>query len=243
MLLLSTFTPWLLLGFLAQHLCLSSGARDKGRSAAQKPPAQGLAPVVERAQRSGGRSEGATRYKFHIKDGMQCAWTVISVGDRVKLSVKCENPRARVEGGETDLSCDYYAKPQTCPGFQTDPKGFWKQVARALKRLQRKVCRDERALVKAGMCKRAPGDAHFKLDVFSSVASAQSGVDITVPTRPRTSTSPPTASTATTTTQAPRGTTSCKGRADHQKTAEEYCSSSWASLCSFLLSMVQNEDC
>uniref|UniRef100_A0A672ZVT4 Fibroblast growth factor binding protein 1b n=1 Tax=Sphaeramia orbicularis TaxID=375764 RepID=A0A672ZVT4_9TELE len=210
MLLLRTSTLWLLLAFLAQLVCLSSGARDKGRGVSQSAAAQSAAPAAGRAQRSGAKSGGATRGKFPIKDGMQCTWTAKDVGDRVKLSVKCENPRARVEGGETDLSCEYYAKPQTCPGFQSDPKAFWKQVGRALKRLQRKVCRDERALVKAGMCKRAPRDAHFKLDMFSSVVSAQSGED---------------------------------GRADHRKTAEEYCSSSWASLCSFFLSMVQSEDC
>ncbi|XP_022593803.1 fibroblast growth factor-binding protein 1 [Seriola dumerili] len=224
MLLLRTFAPWLLLAFLGQQVSLSSGARNKTRGADKT-----VVPTTGRAQRSGNKGAATGRGKFSLKDEMQCTWGARDMGDTVRLSVKCEDPKARVKGGITDMECEYTAKPQSCRGYGSDPKGFWKQVARAIKRLQGKVCKDERALVKAGMCKRAPRDAHFKLDITSSVISAQSGDPETPPPLPTRSTS--------------AGPTACTGRADHRKTAEEYCNSSWASVCSFFFSMLQGEDC
>ncbi|XP_028265138.1 fibroblast growth factor-binding protein 1-like [Parambassis ranga] len=216
MLLLRTFAPWLLLAFLGQQVYLSSGAAEK---------------LPGRAQRSGAKSAATGQGKFSTKDKTQCTWSAKDVGDNVKLLVKCENPEARATGGTTDLrTCEYTGKPQRCPGYQSDPKGFWKQVARALKRLQSKACRDQSALVRAGMCKRAPRDAHFKLDPTSSRTSSQAEVVRAPPP-----TQPPRSASS--------GPTACTRRADHRKTAEEYCSSSWASVCTFFLSMLQSEDC
>lgn len=217
--LLRTVSPWLLLAVLGLQVSLSSGAH-----AADK--------LSRRAQRSGRKGDAATgKGKFSLKNKMQCTWSARENRNIVKLSVKCENPEARTKGGVTDLSCEYNAKPQSCPGYQSDPRGFWRQVGRALNKLQGKVCKEERALVKARMCRRAPREAHFKLDVSSSVTSAQSGEPKILPARPT--------STSTTTSTA---TTACTKRADHRKASEEYCSS-WASVCSFFLSMVQSEDC
>eukprot|EP00064_Thunnus_orientalis_P020932 superscaffoldBa00006055_g21084 len=238
MLLLRTLAPCLLMAFLAQQVSLSSGARGKGRTAEERGADRTVTPAPGRAQRSGGKgaapAAAATgRGKFSTKDKMQCTWGARDVGDTVKLSVKCENPEARVKGGVTELRCDYNAKPQSCPGYQSDPRGFWKQVARALKKLKGKLCKDDRALVRTGMCKRAPRDAHFKLDISSSVASAQSG-DVEPPRPPP----PRRASTA-----APAGSTACTRRADHRQKAEEYCNNAWASVCSFFFSMLQSDDC
>lgn len=205
MLLLRTFAPCLLLlVFLGQQVSLSCGARSKKRG----------------VDNTGNKT---SRGKFSIKGKVQCTWGARDVGDTVTLSVKCENPETR----SSTLMCQYIAKPQSCPGYLSDNRGFWKQVARALSRLQGKVCTDEHALVKAGMCKRAPRDAHFKLDTVSSVTSAETGHRGTPPPPPARSTS-----------AAP---TACTGRADHRKTAEEYCSSSWASVCSFFFSMLQSD--
>ncbi|XP_070777906.1 fibroblast growth factor-binding protein 1-like [Enoplosus armatus] len=226
MLLLRTFAPWLLLAFIGQQVSLSSGARNKNRGADKTVTAAG------RAQRSGNKPAARGRGKLSIKDKMQCTWEARDVGDTVRLSVKCENREARIKGGVTDLECQYNAKPQSCPGYQSDPKAFWKQVARAFKKLQGKVCVDERALVRTGMCKRAPRDAHFKLDINSSVSSGQSGdPEALKPLPPR--------STST----AAAGPTACTGRADHRKRAEEHCSSSWASVCAFFFSMLQSDEC
>ncbi|KAM7009161.1 fibroblast growth factor-binding protein 1-like [Tautogolabrus adspersus] len=228
--LLQTLAPWLLLVFLGQQVSVSSGARNKNREADKT-----VTSAPGRAQRSGNKSSAATgRGKFAItKDKMKCTWGAKDVGDTVKLSVKCENPEARIKGGTTDIECDYNGKPQRCPGYQSDPKGFWKQVARAFKRLQGKACHDARALVRAGMCKRAPRDAHFKLDISSSVASSQSGgmsEDLQPPPPPR-----PTKSS-------PYGPTACTGVEQQRRKAEENCGK-WASLCTFLFSMLQSDDC
>uniref|UniRef100_A0A3Q3IP01 Uncharacterized protein n=1 Tax=Monopterus albus TaxID=43700 RepID=A0A3Q3IP01_MONAL len=166
------------------------------------------------AQRNANKPAATVRGKF-TTNKMQCTWGARDVRDTVKLSVKCENPEAQ---------CEYTGKPESCPGYLSDPRGFWKQVARALKRLKDKVCTDERAVVKAGMCKRAPRYAHFKL---SSVMLSQF--------RDRETSTPPPPSSIT------ADPTPCTGRADHRKRAEEYCSSSWASVCAFLFSVVQRD--
>lgn len=207
MLLLRTFAPCLLLAVLGQQVSLSSAAADQ---------------LPGRAQRSGGKSAAAGQGKFSTKDRTQCTWSAKDVGDDVRLLVKCENPEERTAGG----SCEYTGKPQRCPGYRSDPRGFWKQVGRALKRLQGRACRDRSALVRTGMCKRAPRDAHFKLDPSTSRTSSQAE-DVRAP-QP---------------TQPPRGPTACTGRAHHRKTAAEHCGSSWASVCTFFLSMLQSEDC
>ncbi|XP_053713170.1 fibroblast growth factor-binding protein 1-like [Synchiropus splendidus] len=166
-----------------------------------------------------GRVSGATN-KFTNKDKMQCTWNATGPEEKMTLSVTCENPEARIIGGETDLQCDYNGRPALCPGFRSNPRVYWKQVARALKRLQGKLCKDRRALVKAGTCKSAPRDTHFKLVLGSAVSSAQSGgIDI-----------PP-----------PPGSTVCTRT--HRQTAEEYCSHTWASVCTFFLAMLQKENC
>ncbi|XP_072319205.1 fibroblast growth factor-binding protein 1-like [Eucyclogobius newberryi] len=232
MLLLRTAFPWILLSILAL-LSLCSGARDRSRS-----------KTVTRAQRSG---TGPSRGRFTLKSGLQCTWSTADTSDGVKMSVRCENPQARVHGGVTHVQCEYKAKPQSCPGYQSNPKAYYKQVSRALKKLQGGLCRDERALVRAGVCKRAR-QAHFKLDTNTAVFSAQAGIDPT----PRPKSSSTTVSTTTRTTTrttastapAPGGTPAdCRGRADHREVAEEYCSSSWASVCAFFFSMLQSEDC
>ncbi|XP_034452150.1 fibroblast growth factor-binding protein 1-like [Hippoglossus hippoglossus] len=226
LLLLRTLAPWMLLAFLGHQVTLCSGARNKTRGA-DKP----VNPPAGRGQRSGHDKGAATgRGKFTLKDKTQCTWGARDLGQAVRLSVKCENPEARVTGGTTAMECKYDGKPQSCPGYLSDPKGFWKQVARAFKRLQGKVCKDQRSLVRAGMCKRAPRDAHFKLDRSSSVASSQGG-------DPKTTAAPRPRTTSTTTTSTGQDCTR------HQKTAEQYCSSSWASVCSFFFSMVQSDDC
>ncbi|XP_021175958.2 fibroblast growth factor-binding protein 1 [Fundulus heteroclitus] len=161
--------------------------------------------------------------KFSTRDGMRCTWSAGEAGDAVKVRVHCETSGARGHGGITETSCEYLGRPRSCAGYYSDPKAFWKQAARAFKKLQRKVCADRRALVRVGMCRRAPGEAHLRLDPNSVKKSTSA------PTTPP----PPLHAT----------TAACVKRADHQRTAEEYCSSSWASVCAFLMSLVQSEDC
>ncbi|XP_029294189.1 fibroblast growth factor-binding protein 1 [Cottoperca gobio] len=229
MFLLKTFAPLLLLAFLGQQVSLSSSARNKNRGADKTVTA-----APGREQRSGNKSAASGRGKFSINNQMQCTWGAKDVEDTVRLSVKCEDREARIKGGVTDIRCEYNAKPQSCPGYTSNRKGFWRQVSRLLKRLQGNVCNSKHMVVKASMCKRAPRDAHFKLDIHSSQILEQSGEDNTrAPLLPR----------ANSTAAAPVRTTACTVRANHRKTAEENCSGSWASVCNFFLSMLQSDDC
>ncbi|KAF7666742.1 hypothetical protein LDENG_00093190 [Lucifuga dentata] len=233
MILLRTFASCLLFSIVVQQVSLTAGARKDDHRERRVSTVGGI------ARRSGDVSEVTGRGKF-TKDKMKCTWTAREVEEKVKVSVVCEDPVARRQGGVTDLWCNYYGKPRSCPAYASNPSGFWKQVSRAFKRLQGKACSDDRALVKAGMCKRAPREAHFKLDISSSVAAAQSGGESeTRPPRPR----PHVPTTAAPTGQTFAGGEGCAEGTDHRKTADEYCSSSWASVCSFFLSMLQSGDC
>lgn len=248
MLLLRTLAPWLLFAFLAQQVSVSSGEREKGRRGSAEEPG-GAGQSAGSASPGKSRREGkaaAPRGKFSVKDKMRCTWVAREGREAVKLAVDCDSPEARATGGVSSLSCAYVGNPKTCPGYSDNPAGFWKQVARAIKRLQAKVCVDQRTLVRAGMCKRAPREAHFKLDIHSAVAAAQQPEE---PKTPRPGPRTPATTATTTTTTASTGTSdgpmagsSCTDRANRRKLAEEYCSS-WASLCSFFFTMLESGDC
>uniref|UniRef100_A0A8C8A5H0 Fibroblast growth factor-binding protein 1 n=1 Tax=Oryzias sinensis TaxID=183150 RepID=A0A8C8A5H0_9TELE len=188
------------------------------------PHSGGKNKQKRRAQRDGAAIAGSG--KFSTADKMQCKWNTRNAGPEVILRVTCEPAGTKIPS----RSCEYTAKPQSCLGYQSDPKGFWKQVGRALKRLKGKLCEDERALVKAGMCKSEPRDAHFKLDTRGSPTAAQ-------PREADNFTAPPGLRITSV------GPTACAKRADHSKTAEEYCGSSWGSFCAFLFSILLSEDC
>ncbi|XP_017296174.1 fibroblast growth factor-binding protein 1 [Kryptolebias marmoratus] len=192
-----------------------------------------VAPLQQQRLSAAGRAPGPAggpvsgRGRFSTSDRMQCTWTARDAGDSVNLRVRCQNPEARVAGGITDMSCEYRGRPRSCPAFGSDPRGFWKQVGRALRKLRARLCRDERAPVRAGMCRRAPGDVNFLLDVDSLEFSAQSGEPQTPSPAPAPAALP----------------TSCTGPADQRRTAEEHCSGAWASVCSFFMSMLQTDAC
>ncbi|CAF92143.1 unnamed protein product [Tetraodon nigroviridis] len=199
------------------------GGQVRASSAERSGAGPSAAAARSRAQGRGSKSSESRRGKFLIHEekdtGMQCRWVAHDVPDAVRLSVECENPQARVRGGVTDLQCEYTGKPQLCPGYQSSPEGFWKQVSRAFRKLQGKVCYDVRALVRTGMCKSAPRGALFKLDVDSSVVSAQSGGET-----PRPGTPAPAA---------------CAEQA--RRKAQERCDSSWVSLCALFFSMLEGD--
>ncbi|KAM3864782.1 fibroblast growth factor-binding protein 1-like [Diretmus argenteus] len=245
MLLLRTLAPWLLVAFLAQQVSPSSGARERGRHNNKED--RGEETVEDRGEErkvSGrGGKAAATRGKFSTKNKMRCTWAAREDGDVVTLGIDCKHEEAsRV------TRCEYTAKPASCPGYGSNPAGFWKQVARALKKMKDDLCSNHKALVKAGMCKRAPRDAHFKLDTGSAAASPAQEPDdrMRQPETPgtRTPSSAITRPTAAVLAPGRPATTgrSCTERADQRELAEEYCSSSWASLCTFFFTMVQGAD-
>lgn len=152
--------------------------------------------------------KGVFKGKFSTKDKTHCTWLATGE-DAFTLGVTCK------KGGDTFV-CEYTARPTACPDYASNVKQYWKQIARALKK-QKVLCKDPKALVKAGMCRRAPKVAHFKLSDTPSK-------------HPDSSTPSPASS----------GGKSCT---DYQKQrAEEYCSTSWSSLCTLFFSMVQGGD-
>lgn len=208
--LLRTFAPWVLVLLLGNHVCASPGERSGADDSVTEAPRRG--------QARGSKSSATGRGKFSTigeeDRKMQCTWVAGDVPDGVRISVNCEDPGARITGGVTQLGCQYNGKPQLCPGYQSNPKSFWKQVARAFKKLPSRVCSDDRALVKTSLCKGAPRAAHFKLDLGTSVVSAQSGEG----------TPEPSACTA-----------------QSRRKAEENCNSSWVGLCELFFSMVERD--
>ncbi|KAJ8382685.1 hypothetical protein SKAU_G00034630 [Synaphobranchus kaupii] len=182
---------------------------DRGnKERVPKPPSIQLPDQKEKEQKSPS-VKGVFKGKFSTKDKTQCTW-VATGEDMFTLGVNCKK-------GLDTFDCEYKARPAACPEYASRVKVYWKQIARSLKK-QKALCKDPAAFVKAGMCKRAPKVAHFKLNNTPSEL-------------PESSTpSPP----------------SSEGKActAYQKQrAEEYCSTSWSSLCNLFFSMIQNEDC
>ncbi|KAJ3614103.1 hypothetical protein NHX12_017679 [Muraenolepis orangiensis] len=272
MVLLKTSVLCVLLACLAQQVCPSAGARGKARAEKRRDDDDGQ--KARDGSWSGGRAErvpvsgsrGAdkgmrsTEPKGRFsKDDMQCTWASRKESDgAVGLQVACRNSDA----ARPAKSCEYTGYPASCPGYVSNPAGFWKQVSRALKRMQGKLCEDTNAPVRAGMCKRAPKDAHFR---FGRRAPRPVRPDTTTPrpvrpdtttprpVRPDTTTPRPRSSSSTrrpvrpdtTRSNEPDESTPAEGQkcVNKQTLSEEYCNSEWASVCSFLFSIVDSSDC
>ncbi|XP_071398670.1 fibroblast growth factor-binding protein 1-like [Centroberyx affinis] len=201
MALLTHVTVLLLLACMSQQLVLISCQGRRGRAA-------GRGRERDRGQKEGRQHPKSVgplpvRGELVAKDKSQCTW-VATGQELLTLSVTCRN-------GDRRFSCEYVAKPAACPQYASNPRLYWKQIGRALKK-QRKLCRDGGAAVRAGVCRKAPGDAHFRMAA-----------------------PPPSPNSRPATVKA------CKP--DNKKLAEEYCSDSWSSFCTFFFVMVQNDDC
>lgn len=208
-----------LLACMAQHV--SEAGSDKGRDKRGKTEANAKG------------NDNVQKGKFTTKDKAQCTWKAEGT-DTYFMTVTCNK-------GKDTRECTYTARPDSCLGYSGNKKGYWKQIARALKK-QKKLCQDPAALIKAGMCKRAPEDAHFKLETPTNPDLTKAVPTInSVHGRKQVSTS---TKRTTTTVSTPAGATdtSCTERVDHTKLAEEKCGS-WASLCNFFFSIVQSSDC
>uniref|UniRef100_A0A9J7XB38 Fibroblast growth factor binding protein 1a n=1 Tax=Cyprinus carpio carpio TaxID=630221 RepID=A0A9J7XB38_CYPCA len=173
--------------------------RDRGRRA----------QADAKGKRRGQRNESGLKGRFSLKDGARCSWRAARGGDAFVLRVTCKN-------GAKTFGCEYVAEPTACEQYTSNTKAYWKQIARSLKK-QRRLCRDSTAMVKAGMCRSAPADAHFRLK----------------DTRPSSRVPlPPTA-----------GNNHCPERIERLKEAEEHCSRAWSSLCAFVFLMLENDEC
>lgn len=222
MTLLTNLTVMLVIACISQQFMVAhcQGSKKRGMKKKEnegpKDGEQPKPPVQSPDKKSSSPKGNVFKGKFSAKDKTQCTW-VATGDDAFVLGVNCKK-------GETSFDCKYVAKPATCPGYESNVKAYWKQIARALKK-QKKLCLDSTALIKAGMCRKAPNDAHFKLN--------NTPRDVVVPRTTIQTHSPPYVS--------PSGAKSCT--VDKKRLAEEYCAGSWSSLCTFFFSMVQNDDC
>ncbi|KAJ8014839.1 hypothetical protein DPEC_G00019930 [Dallia pectoralis] len=220
---LTNLAVWLAVACICQHLMVtnSQGSKKRGMKKQKEGPKDesqpkitGLSPV-----NSLPKANGVFKGKFTTRDKAQCTWLATGA-DYFMLGVTCKK-------GEKSFDCEYVSRPTTCPGYETNPTAYWKQIARSLKK-HKKLCSDSSALVKAGMCRNAPHDAHFKLN--------RKHRDIVVPIPRNTVQTPYSLSE--------QSTPSAKSCAvQNKKRADEYCAESWSSLCAFLFSMVQNDEC
>ncbi|XP_030646325.1 fibroblast growth factor-binding protein 1 [Chanos chanos] len=189
-----------------------NNGKEKGRGRKDNSSPKPSAPSSVRSDSGPKTSSGKGVFKGRFsKDKAQCTW--VATGEDVfVLGVNCKK--------ETEsFDCEYVAKPNACPQYASKSKTYWKQIARSLKK-QKRLCHDATSLVRAGMCRKAPNDAHFKLNVAPSAQVAN----------------PQSQSTQS-------SSKLCPERVDRQRLAAEYCSSSWSSLCTFFFSMIENEDC
>ncbi len=210
MALLTNVTILLVLACFSHQLVLSScqknqGRRGRGVDRGQHKERPG--PKVGRHPKS--VSTQPIKGKLVTKDKSECTWAATGE-DLFVLGVTCKK-------GDRSFSCEYIARPSTCPKYTSNVNLYWKQMARALKK-QKTLCQDSNVLVRTGMCRGAARDAHFRLRNAQRKTSLPS--------------TPHPASTAV---------KSCK--ADNKKLAEEFCSDSWSSVCTFLFTMVKDYDC
>lgn len=216
MALLTNLTVLLLLGCISHQLALISCQKSPGRRGRGSERGQHRDKPALKAARQA-KSPQSLKGKTATKDGSECRWAATGQ-DVVVLVVTCKK-------GGTNFSCEYEARPSACPQYASDARLYWKQVARALKK-QKNLCRDRRAMIRAGMCRRASRDAHFTLrGNREKVVTAVTAVTAPSPTL-----------------QPHLGrVTTCPSK--NKKRAEEFCDESWSSFCMFFFTMVQGDDC
>ncbi|XP_047441256.1 fibroblast growth factor-binding protein 1 [Mugil cephalus] len=182
----------------------SHGRKGRGTDRGQNKDRSGL--KMDRQPKS--VSAQPIKGKLVTKDKSECTWTATGE-DIFILRVSCKK-------GERSFSCEYTATPAVCPQYTSNNKLYWKQIARSLKK-QKSLCQDSGALVRAGMCRNAATDAHFRLRVAQRRKTLQPYI--------------------------PPSTTVKSCQPENKKRAEEYCNDSWSSLCTFFFTMVQDYDC
>lgn len=206
MALLMNISLLLVLACFSHQLVLSSCQKSHGRRGNR---GQNKDKQIHNAGRHPNSAPARPKGKLVTKDKSECSWSVTG-NDLLTLRVTCQK-------GVSSFSCEYNARPSVCPWYSTQAQLYWKQVARALKKRQ-SLCRESDVPIKAGLCRRAARDAHFRL------RRVQKKTTPPPPTQPQ-----------------PQAVKSCLD--DNTKRAEEYCSNSWSSVCLFFFTMVQDYDC
>ncbi|XP_044220621.1 fibroblast growth factor-binding protein 1 [Thunnus albacares] len=208
MALLTNFTILLVLACISYQLMLCSCQKSQGRRG-RVDRGQDRNRGIKLSRQPKSFSPQPIKGKMVTKDKSECTWAATGE-DLFTLSVTCRK-------GDRSFSCDYVARPAVCPQYASNVRLYWKQIARALKK-QKNLCQDSKALIRAGMCRRAARDANFRLHNAPRMTA--------LPSTPQ---------------PAPRAVKSCQP--DNKKLADEYCNNSWSSFCTLFFTMVQDGDC
>ncbi|XP_068450707.1 fibroblast growth factor-binding protein 1-like [Clinocottus analis] len=210
MALLTNVAILLVLACISHQLMLSSCQKSRGRRGRGVDRGQHkVKPGLKVGRQSKAAPAQPLKGRMVTRDKSECTWAATGE-DIFILGVTCKK-------GERSFSCEYVARPAACSQYASNAKLYWKQIARALKK-QKSLCQDSRALVRAGVCRRAAGEAHFRL------RDAQRKTFPTPTPQPER-----------------RVVKSCQP--SNRKLAEEHCSDAWSSFCTFFFTMVQDDDC
>lgn len=211
MALLTNVTILLVLACISHQVMLGSSHKShgrKGRGTNRGQHRERSGPKVGRQAKS--VSAQLIKGKLVTTDKSECNWAATGE-DPVTLSIICMKE-------DRSFSCEYTARPTACPQYVSNVRLYWRQIGRALKK-QSNLCQDSSALVRAGMCRRAARNAHFRLHVTQRMTTSP----LYIPPPPV------------------KAVRSCQP--GNRKRAEEYCNNSWSSFCTFLFTMVQDYGC
>ncbi|KAG8591484.1 hypothetical protein GDO81_000195 [Engystomops pustulosus] len=209
--------------FLVEGNKQREGKKDKQRGAGkeEKPKSPSRNGEKERGSRGG---KGSLQGKFVSKDKAECIWSV-SETETVVLNVECTK-------GDIKLTCVFGGNPATCPNYAANPKSYWKQITRALRK-QKNLCQDQKAVLKSKECRKGPAEAHLRY-ILTSVQVPNHEHKVQEEPKP------------TTKVNIAEPTTDCVEDPDvleKRRLAKDYCGDSWGSLCLIFFSMVQGSSC
>ncbi|XP_043825786.1 fibroblast growth factor-binding protein 1 [Dromiciops gliroides] len=225
---IALFSILLLVSQLFLVECEKQKKRKNGRDGKGEGKEPGSAGTHERGQKTKGEKK-LPRGKFSTRENVPCTWAVTEK-EGVTLKVQCK-------GQETQFECTYTGNPSSCSHFVGNEKAYWKQIGRALRK-QKNLCADPKSVLKSRVCKKGSKEAHLKMVASTLKDGSQDKKGREHPQTPAPTAALPTSQQST--------TEKCVEDVEvinQRKVAEEYCGESWSSLCTFLLTMLQDKKC
>ncbi|XP_076993233.1 fibroblast growth factor-binding protein 1 [Tamandua tetradactyla] len=210
---------------LAGQVLLVEG--DKPR----KQPGTLDRPEKRHRGRTQARLPGGT---FPTQDLAECRWAVTELQEgSVTLKVACTQK-------DKEFSCYFGGNLDSCLQSVKKTKALWRQLGRSLKG-QKNVCKDPESLVRARLCRKKFPEASLKLLNSTLITEKKpSQGDLMPEVKEATRASP--VKTQASTTKDPK----CVEDPEvviQRKVALEYCGESWAAICKFFLTMLQDTSC
>ncbi|XP_051823579.1 fibroblast growth factor-binding protein 1 [Antechinus flavipes] len=227
---IALFSVLLLVSQLLLVDCEKQRKRKHGRDEKGEGKHPGSPDKEEKSQKAKG-GKRLPRGRFSTQENVPCTWAVTEK-EGVALKVQCK-------GQEAQFECTFAGSPSSCPHYAGNEKAYWKQIGRALRK-QRNLCADPKSILKSRVCRQGPKEAHLRLLDSSKNSQSQ---DKKVRKDPQTAA--PTVGPAAATVQ-PTTPAQCEEDVEvinQRKVASEYCGDTWSSLCTFLLTMLQDKRC